>query len=248
MEVGKDAMTADGPEALAHDRTDVQADDRADGETAVEAPLDVDDPTVDRPWWHSPWRLLALGAAVLFLGLAAGYTLFGGGGGSSANAVDVGFLQDMRAHHDQAVSMSFIYLEKPIAEQDPVLRSMAKTIIADQQFENGYMVGLLLDIGADPANETGQAMGWMDAAVPVDRMPGMATADQLAQLQAAAGPAADQLFAELMIAHHEGGIHMAEEAATRAGRADVRLLAERMATNQRGEIIDLRDALARAQA
>ena len=30
------------------------------------------------PWWHSPWRLLALGAAVLFLGLAAGYAFFGG--------------------------------------------------------------------------------------------------------------------------------------------------------------------------
>jgi uncharacterized protein (DUF305 family) len=84
--------------------------------------------------------------------------------------------------------------------------------------------------------------------VPLDRMPGMATPEQLSQLHAATGPAADQLFAELMIAHHEGGIHMAEQAAQHAGRADVRLLAKRMAGNQRGEIIDLRDALARAQA
>ena len=243
VEASRDAVTADSSDDGPEDR----AGDEAAEEAPVEAPPDPDDPTIDRPWWHSPWRLLALGAAVLFLGLAAGYALFGGGGGPSANAADVGFLQDMRAHHDQAVSMAFIYLEKPLAEQDPVLRSMAKTIIADQQFENGYMVGLLLDIGADPANETGQAMGWMDAAVPLDRMPGMATEDQLAQLLAASGPAADQLFADLMIAHHEGGIHMADEAALRADRADVRLLAERMATNQRGEILDLRDALARAQ-
>ena len=213
--------------------------DESGADLAGEAPV--------TPWWHSPWRLLALGAALLFLGLAAGYAFFGGASGSSANAVDVGFLQDMRAHHDQAVSMSFIYLEKPVADQDPVLRSIAKTIIADQQFENGYMVGLLLDMGAEPANESGQAMGWMDAPVPLERMPGMATQQQLDELEAATGPAADQRFVELMSAHHEGGIHMAEQAAQHAGRPDVRLLAERMAANQRGEIIDLRDALARAQ-
>ncbi len=201
------------------------------------------------PWWHSPWRLLALGAAVLFLGLAAGYAFFGGDSErSSGSTVDVGFLQDMRAHHDQAVSMAFTYLEKPAGEQDPVLRSIAKTILAEQQFENGYMVGLLLDMGADPANETGQAMAWMDQPVPLERMPGMATEAQMDELQAATGPEADALFVELMTAHHEGGIHMAEFAAEQGSRRDVRSLAERMAANQRGEIVDLRDALARAQA
>ena len=163
-----------------------------------------------------------LGAAVLFLGVAAGYAFFGGDRGSSGSTVDVGFLQDMRAHHDQAVSMAFTYLEKPAGEQDPVLRSIAKTIIADQQFENGYMVGLLLDMGADPANETGQAMAWMDQPVPLERMPGMATQAQLDELQAATGAEADALFVELMAAHHEGGIHMAEHAAEHGSRADVR--------------------------
>jgi uncharacterized protein (DUF305 family) len=110
------------------------------------------------------------------------------------------------------------------------------------------MVGLLLDMGADPANETGQAMAWMDQPVPLERMPGMATEAQLDELQAATGPEADALFVELMAAHHEGGIHMAEFAAEHAHRADVRGLAERMAVNQRGEIVDLRNALARAQS
>jgi uncharacterized protein (DUF305 family) len=208
---------------------------------------DADPPST--PWWHSPWRLLVLGAAVLFLGVAAGYAFLGGdrGQGSGSNT-DVGFLQDMRAHHDQAVSMAFTYLEKPAEGQDRVLRSMAKTIIADQQFENGYMVGLLLDMGAEPANETGQAMAWMDQPVPLERMPGMATEAQLDELLAATGPAADALFVELMTAHHEGGIHMAEHAAEHASRADVRGFAERMAANQRGEIVDLRNALARAQS
>jgi len=216
-------------------------------EPVDESSRDADAGPPPAPWWHSPWRLLVLGAAVLFLGLAAGYAFFGGDRGSSGSTVDVGFLQDMRAHHDQAVSMAFTYLEKPASEQDPVLRSIAKTIIADQQFENGYMVGLLLDMGADPANETGQAMAWMDQPVPLERMPGMATEAQLDELQAATRAAADALFVELMAAHHEGGIHMAEHAAEHGSRADVRSLAERMAANQRGEIVDLRNALARAQ-
>jgi len=210
--------------------------------------LEVTEAEPAPPWWHSPWRLLVLGAAVLFLGVAAGYALFNGGGRPSGSAVDIGFLQDMRAHHDQAVTMAYDYLEKPAAEQDAVLRSIAKTIISDQQYQSGYMAGLLIEMGQSPANETGQAMAWMDEPVPLDRMPGMATADDLAQLVAATGPAADQLFVDLMVAHHEGGIHMAEYAAQNARRADVRSLAAGMATAQRGEIVDPQDALARSKA
>jgi uncharacterized protein (DUF305 family) len=196
------------------------------------------------PWWHSPWRLLVLGAAVLFLGLAAGYALFNGDARPKGSAVDIGFLQDMHAHHDQAVTMSYIYLEKPAAEQRAVLRSIAKTIISDQQYQSGYMAGLLLEMGRSPANETGQAMAWMNEPVPLDRMPGMATTDELDQLQAASGPAADQMFVDLMRAHHLGGIHMAEYAAQHAKRGDVRSLAAGMVTAQRGEIVDLQNALA----
>jgi uncharacterized protein (DUF305 family) len=215
--------------------------------TDVMSEVETERELPDRPWWHSPWRLLVLGAALLALGVAAGYAFFGGSSTPRMNAVDVGFLQDMRTHHDQAVSMSFIYLEKPASEQDPVLRSIAKTIIDEQQFESGYMVGLLLDGGKQTANETGQVMAWMNEPLPTDRMPGLATQAQLDQLGAATGPAADRLFADLMIAHHEGGIHMAEYAAQHAARSDVRRLASRMVTGQAGEIIDLRDAAARVQ-
>jgi uncharacterized protein (DUF305 family) len=210
--------------------------------------LEVTEAEPASPWWHSPWRLLVLGAAVLFLGVAAGYALFNGGGRPSGSAVDIGFLQDMRAHHDQAVTMAYDYLEKPAADQSALLRSIAKTIISDQQYQSGYMAGLLIEMGQSPANESGQAMAWMDQPVPLDRMPGMATADDLAQLVAATGPVADQLFVDLMVAHHEGGIHMAEYAAQHARRADVRNLAAGMATAQRGEIVDLQNALARSTA
>src|SRR4051794_13927613 len=73
------------------------------------------------PWWHAPWRLLVMAGALLFLGGAIGYFVPTQAPQSpGAASIDVGFLQDMRYHHDQAVQMSLTYLEKPAAGQDPV--------------------------------------------------------------------------------------------------------------------------------
>lgn len=222
-------------------------DDQADADSSGSTPDLADDPAAtSEAWWHTPWKLLALGAALVFLGLAAGYAFFSSDSTTKMNAVDVGFLQDMHTHHDQAVSMSFIYLDKPAAEQDPVLRSIAKTIIDEQQYENGYMVGLLLDAGQRPVNETDQVMAWMNEPLPTDRMPGLATQAELNQLKSASGKAADRLYAQLMIAHHQGGIHMAQYAAEHAARADVRALASRMVSGQQGDIVELQAALDRA--
>ena len=40
-------------------------------------------------------------------------------------SVDVGFLQDMSLHHDQAVKMAYIVLDKPIATVDATIRGIA---------------------------------------------------------------------------------------------------------------------------
>jgi uncharacterized protein (DUF305 family) len=47
---------------------------------------------------------------------------------------------------------------------------------------------------------------------------------------------ADDLFAQLMIRHHQGGIHMAEFAATDAETSNIRNFARGMAAGQRSEI------------
>jgi len=232
--------------------TDLAPADQPTVEDSGGAPVDPGEADTDAGtteiWWRQPWKLLVLGGALVLLGLAAGYAFFGGSSSLRMDPVDVGFLQDMHTHHDQAVSMSFIYLDKPAAEQDPVLRSIAKTIIDEQQYESGYMVGLLLDAHQPAVNDSDQVMGWMNEPLPADRMPGLATQAQLDQLKAASGKSADRLYAELMIAHHQGGIHMAEYAAEHAGRADVRHLATNMISGQRGDIYELQNALTRASS
>ena len=73
------------------------------------------------------------------------------------------------------------------------------------------MIQLLRMMGAaEAADLDGPAMVWMNQPTPYDRMPGIASDDQIDELGALDGPAADDLFASLMIAHHEAGIHMAQ--------------------------------------
>jgi uncharacterized protein (DUF305 family) len=198
------------------------------------------------PWWHVPWKLLVMAVAVLFLGGAIGYTVATlGDTKPGAASVDVGFLQDMRWHHDQATQMSLTYLQKPATETDPVLRTMASAILLEQQLEAGAMVQLLHEYGQPEANQSGTGMAWMSQPVPIDQMPGMATPEQLAQLKAATGHAADTLYAQLMLDHHLGGIHMASYAAPRASESRVRQLAASMVTGQQSEISELQGILTR---
>jgi uncharacterized protein (DUF305 family) len=218
----------------------------SDPDVSQLAPRPRDDDGGGQPWWHSVWKLVAMAVALAFLGAAVGYAVASRGADDpGAGSVDVGFLQDMRWHHDQAVAMSLALLAKPAAGQDGQLRLIADEILLDQQLESGVMVGLLDDFRQPEANETGTAMAWMHAPVPVDRMPGMATAAQLAALAKATGRDADRQYAELMIEHHQGGIHMAEYAAAHAQSARVRTMATKMATNQQGEIDELRALLRR---
>ncbi len=210
---------------------------------------DGDDDGGRGPWWHSPWRLLTLGVALVFLGVGIGYAITSRSSTSpGAGSVDVGFLQDMRYHHDQATQMSLAYLQKPAGGQDPVLRTIAAEILLEQQLEAGAMVQLLHEYGQPEANETGTGMAWMTMPLPVAQMPGMASADEIAALKAASGHEADVLFSTLMIAHHQGGLHMAEYAAGQAGQTRVRQLATSMIKGQADEITELQQIQSRLTA
>jgi uncharacterized protein (DUF305 family) len=212
---------------------------------SLEPESEQDEQDEERAWWRDPWKLLALAAAVLFLGGAIGYFVGNRRPHPGAGSVDVGFLQDMRLHHDQAVAMAMLYLDKPEDQLDPTLRQIAKEILLEQQLENGAMVQLLRDFGQAEANESGQAMGWMNHLVPADQMPGLATAQDLQNLTTATGHAADVLFTQLMIAHHEGGLHMASYAADHGQTSAVRNLAAGQLKAQNDDLLELDSILTR---
>jgi len=201
------------------------------------------------PWWHSPWRLVVMAAALVFLGGALGYFLTSRASTSpSAASVDVGFLQDMRWHHDQAVRLGLILLDKDASGQDPSVRSLAGDIVRSQQFENGVMAGQLRAWGQAEANESGTGMAWMAMPVPIDRMPGMASEDEVERLKSLSGPEADELFLQLMYAHHEGGLHMATDALGRTSTDEARTLARSFMESQQFELTELQNMLAKLDA
>ena len=193
------------------------------------------------PWWQRPINIvIVLVAAALIAGMI-GWLVADSGNEVASSDVDVGFLQDMRVHHEQAIETSFRFLDRP--DTDPRLRTVAKSIIFDQGIEIGLMLQLLAEMDAPNVSADGTAMSWMGHAVEPSAMPGMATAEQLDELASATGADADELFVELMTAHHQGGIDMATEAAAQADNDDVRRFASSWARNQQSEIVELEGLL-----
>ncbi|AOW93036.1 DUF305 domain-containing protein [Rhodococcus sp. WMMA185] len=163
-----------------------------------------------------------------------------------AGSVDVGFAQDMSEHHSQAVEMSAIALADV---NDPAVRSLAYDILTTQQNQLGQMQAWL-DLWGQPLLPSGGYMGWMqpqqsdghgqdsDEAMhmgPMAKMPGMATSEDMTALRQATGPAADVLFLQLMLRHHEGGLPMMEYAAEHAAERVTRDLAQKMVDTQESE-------------
>jgi uncharacterized protein (DUF305 family) len=195
------------------------------------------------PWWQNPLNFVALGLASLILGVGIGYFVGHRNASPHYNEVDVGFLQDMRYHHEQAVDMAWFYVTSG-DETNPRLRLFAEEILFGQQLENGRIVQMLRDFGEVEANDTGTAMQWMGMPVPIDRMPGLATDEQLDAFAAAEDEDASRIFATLMIEHHRAGVHMAEYVVENGENADVASFARSMISGQSAEIDAMEAVLA----
>lgn len=197
------------------------------------------------PRWVRPF-VIAAAALVLLLVGATGGLLIGRAGVPevpAAESVDVGFLQDMSVHHQQAVEMATWEQEHT---SDPELRQLAYDIQSTQAGQIGRMQGWLELWGAYSQPVGREYMTWMagtptgghDHAVSasgVATMPGMASADDLKELRASTGKDLDVLFLQLMLRHHEGGVVMLQYGADHASVPQVRNLASQMLASQTSE-------------
>lgn len=206
------------------------------------SPASTDDDVTVLPWWQNPLNFIALGLAMLLLGSGIGYWIGDSAARPNSSAVDEGFLQDMRYHHDQAVDMAFYYLTETV-DPHPRLSLIAKEIFFSQQLETGRMIQLLRSFKASEVNDTGVAMTWMGHAMPIDEMDGLATQEELDEFARASGDEASRIFASLMIDHHLAGIEMAQYAVDFGTNQDVINMAESMVTGQAAEVDELRAIL-----
>lgn len=173
------------------------------------------------------------------------------------DSVEAGFARDMQVHHAQAVEMSLIVREK---SSDPALRAMAYDVITSQQQQIGQMYAWLDGWGL-PQTSSRPPMAWMSGMdhagmdgmpsgsdsmkmLPDGRMPGMASAADLARLKAARDRAAEVLWLQLMIPHHQAGVMMAEAVIQKSDDPQVVKLANAIRTAQLAEIDQMRQMLA----
>lgn len=159
--------------------------------------------------------LLVLGAALRPLIVPENHTAT-----PVLNDTEIGFAQDMTAHHQQAVQI----VQRLDAGVDPAVLRLARQIDRTQQVEIGTMLGWLRLANASPMPQ--HPMAWMPphsdtvaahhhstaSAATDTAMPGLASQSELDALSAARGPAAEILFLQLMYRHHQGGITMAQAA------------------------------------
>jgi uncharacterized protein (DUF305 family) len=186
-------------------------------------------------------KSLLIACAALVLVAAAIFLVLGRSGTPGDASAEAGFARDMAAHHAQAVDMSFTMRDKT---QSKDIRNLAYDIITTQSTQRGMFLGWLQQWGLDQAGDR-PAMAWMvghghgaaaTAAVPSGQMPGMATPEQLTQLKSLQGAAAEVLYLQLMIRHHEGGVQMAQGLLALSKRDEVVSLAQKIVNGQTGEI------------
>ena len=170
------------------------------------------------------------------------------------NRADVAFVTGMIPHHQEALEMSDLILAQPVsaAGSNAEVRALAQQIADAQAPEVELMETWLKGwgMGSDTVTDDGGMNmgggekdghdmsghssdgGEMDAG----EMNGMMTESQMNELSQATGAELDQLYLELMIAHHEGAIEMAQTE-LKDGRNPAALkLAQEIIDTQQAEI------------
>jgi uncharacterized protein (DUF305 family) len=158
-------------------------------------------------------------------------------------SADTAFMQDMIVHHQQALEMAALVDDR--TERDD-LSLLAERITVSQEGEIERMEQWLIDRDEDPPDRDSDGSGGDGGDHPEHLMPGMATAAQLDQLEAARDTAFDQLFLELMIAHHQGALTMVADLYSAGGglEPEADRFARDVEADQNIEIRRMQDLLA----
>ena len=147
------------------------------------------------------------------------------------NNQDVNFAMQMVQHHEQAIEMAQLILDKDGIDQR--VTELAQNIKDAQGPEIEEMNSWLIGWGSESASMDGMDMGG-------DTM----SADDMAALESATGVEASRLFLEQMTVHHNGAIAMAEIQLDAGEDVAAVALAQTIIDAQTAEIALMSDILA----
>ena len=205
--------------------------------------------------------LLLIAAVALVAAGTTGYAL-ASDPAPATDSAEAGFARDMRDHHRQAVEMADILRDRTT---DPEIRYLAFDVANTQQAQVGMMMGWLSQWGLNQPDDSQQQMAWMSGngsghemgsgehmtssmLLPDGRMPGMATSADIEKLRTLRGTDAEVLWLRLMVAHHRGGIDMAQAALDLVEDASEKNLAQGIVESQTSEIEYMNALLAKRGA
>jgi len=164
------------------------------------------------------------------------------------NEADVAFMAGMIPHHAQAV---LIAGWAGAHGARPDVRTLCERIVVGQRDEIETMRNWLRDRGEDvPAADATHHRMKMNGVEHDMLMPGMLTAEDLAQLDKARSADWDTLFLKAMIRHHEGALKMVDDLFESYGAMqdeDVYKFVSDMYADQTGEIERMQKMLAGAE-
>ena len=143
----------------------------------------------------------------------------------SVDPVDVMFVQMMIPHHQQAIAMAQMALDEPTSSTK--VKELA-TQIKDAQDPEIQLMDTWLN-------------GWKESDLAptshgMDMSSGMMTDAEMTELMKQQGVAFDQMWTEMMIAHHQGAVAMANDVLANSTNTDVRALAQAVISVQEKEI------------
>ncbi|MEU4063210.1 DUF305 domain-containing protein [Streptomyces wedmorensis] len=152
------------------------------------------------------------------------------------NDADVMFAQMMIPHHEQALEMAELADGRA---EDPEVKRLVAAVKGAQDPEIAKMRAWLKGWGKPESAGHGSGSGSGHG------MSGMMSEQDMKDLAAVKGKAFDRKFAELMIAHHEGAVAMAEDERKDGGNTAAKALADDVVRTQSEEIAALRKILDR---
>ncbi|MGB7980365.1 MAG: DUF305 domain-containing protein [Candidatus Nanopelagicales bacterium] len=163
---------------------------------------------------------------------------------SPGSDTDIAFAQLMIPHHQQAIQMADLAATNATSAE---VKALAAQIKAAQDPEISMMSQWLAGWGA-PIEMEGTTDGGMDHG-DMDmggmNVAGMMSAQEMDNLGAAAGADFDTMWLQMMTAHHQGAIAMAQQVADTTTNPAVQELADAIIAGQTTEITTMQQLLAK---
>ena len=149
----------------------------ADADAVDDSEPDDDDDVLVLPWWRNPVTIVSAVVGLVLLSAAGGYVIGNNAAMPDANRTDVGFLQDMRVHHEQAVALSYAYLND--SDVEPALRTVAGDDPARAAARDRTDDPAPARLRRIRGQRDRRRQSWMDDPARSSEMPGLASEEDL---------------------------------------------------------------------